>query len=434
MFAGVLGLYEIELTAGGGPDVHSSRVAEVPEPAIDLAKAVARDQGGGAGRQRHVDGRRHARGRQPHGGRRARRAPGSTCGSPTRTGCSTRARRGPRRRAVRAQGHLPAGARRSRRVPARALAEALRRHGTEPRVVPRAPWWAPYHVFGGVPFASGGPGSAGGAHGPDEWAEVAGTSAAHARDVRRAGAAVRLRYEEHTWPELQGARRPRRPRRRHPHRHTRGPWVPPPRRHRRPPGERDLRARGPGRRRPGAAVPDPGPRLHAAPHGLPRQRHAALERLRGDPRRPGPQPLPPRVRPHPVRQRPRLQPAAGGHRRAADRRRVPRRGLRLVLLPAEPRGQARDRRGARLGAPRRDGARVRARDLDLPRARARARADGQGGQGDPGLGLRARVARLVRRPAPGVAALVGAEPQRRGGRRDCGHRGQGRAVAFRRGR
>ena len=41
-------------------------------------------------------------------------------------------------------------------------------------MVPRAPWWAPYHVFGGVPFASGGPGSAGGAHGPDEWAEVDG--------------------------------------------------------------------------------------------------------------------------------------------------------------------------------------------------------------------------------------------------------------------
>jgi hypothetical protein len=29
-------------------------------------------------------------------------------------------------------------------------------------------------VFGDVPFASGGPGSAGGAHGPDEWAEIEG--------------------------------------------------------------------------------------------------------------------------------------------------------------------------------------------------------------------------------------------------------------------
>ena len=38
--------------------------------------------------------------------------------------------------------------------------------------------------------------------------------------------------------------------------------------------------------------------------------------------------------------------------------------------------------------------------------RARPRADGQGGARDPRLGLRARLARLVRRPAPGVAALV----------------------------
>jgi len=58
--------------------------------------------------------------------------------------------------------------------PVRALAEALRRHGTEPQVRPVAPWWAPYHVFGDVPFASGGPGHAGGAHGPDEWAEIEG--------------------------------------------------------------------------------------------------------------------------------------------------------------------------------------------------------------------------------------------------------------------
>ena len=53
-------------------------------------------------------------------------------------------------------------------------------------------------------------------------------------------------------------------------------------------------------------------------------------------------------------------------------------------------------------------------------------------QGDPRLGLRVRLARLVGRPAAGVAALVGPQPQRRGGRRDCGHGGQGRAVAFRR--
>ena len=65
--------------------------------------------------------------------------------------------------------------------------------------------------------------------------------------------------------------------------------------------------------------------------------------------------------------------------------------------------------------------------------RAGPRADGQGRQGDPRLGLRVRLARLVGRPAAGVAALVGPQPQRRGRRCDCGHRGQGRAVAFRRG-
>ena len=40
IFAGVKGIYDIELSAGGGPDIHSSRVAEVPEPAIELARAV----------------------------------------------------------------------------------------------------------------------------------------------------------------------------------------------------------------------------------------------------------------------------------------------------------------------------------------------------------------------------------------------------------
>ena len=56
--------------------------------------------------------------------------------------------------------------------------------------------------------------------------------------------------------------------------------------------------------------------------------------------------------------------------------------------------------------PGRDGARLRARDLALPRARARPRPDGQGGARDPRLGLRARMARLVRRAALGLAALV----------------------------
>ena len=87
VFAGVKGLYELELTAGGGPDVHSSRVAEVPEPAVDLARALVALKEARPGRQRDVDARRHARGREPHGGARdgARgrrhpvRRPASTC-------------------------------------------------------------------------------------------------------------------------------------------------------------------------------------------------------------------------------------------------------------------------------------------------------------------------------------------------------------------
>ena len=235
-----------------------------------------------------------------------------------------------------AQGHLSGRrARTPTAPPVRALAEALRRHGTEPQVRPVAPWWAPYHVFGDVPFASGGPGSAGGAHGPDEWAEIEGLRRLMHVTYDALRAAVRLRYEEHTWPELKELAQARRPRRRDPDRDTRGPWPPPAGRHRRAAGERDLRARRRRRGRPGAALPDAGARLHAAPHGLPRQRDAALERVRRSARGPGPQALPPRVRPHPVRQRPRLQPAARGHRGAPDRRRAPRGRVRVVLLPAE---------------------------------------------------------------------------------------------------
>ena len=164
-------------------------------------------------------------------------------------------------------------------------------------------------------------------------------AALHAHGPRHrggAGARMRLRYEEHTWPELRElAKRddlvvviPTATLEDHGYHlpiDTDARLV-----------ERDLRARGRGERRPGAAVPDPGPRLHAAPPRLPRQRHAALERVRRVAARPGPLALPPRLRPHPDRQRPRLQPAAGRHRGAADQPRAPQRGLRLVLLPPEP--------------------------------------------------------------------------------------------------
>jgi acetylornithine deacetylase/succinyl-diaminopimelate desuccinylase-like protein len=172
IFAGVKGLYEIELVAGGGPDIHSSRVAEVPEPAVELARAVVAMKevvpaanvtwmlaGTPADESRTV-------------------VPGIA-----RAGVDIRfADDDPAGRLdgalgsveVRVKGTYPAARSDPDAPPVRALAEALRRQGTEPRVVPQAPWWAPYHVFGDIPFASGGPGSAGGAHGPDEWAEIQG--------------------------------------------------------------------------------------------------------------------------------------------------------------------------------------------------------------------------------------------------------------------
>jgi acetylornithine deacetylase/succinyl-diaminopimelate desuccinylase-like protein len=169
IFAGVKGLYEIELFAGGGPDVHSSRVAEVPEPALDLARAVlALKQAVPAANVTWM-----------------------IAGTPedlSRTVVPGTARAGIDLRfddpvelpeltdgvQLEVKGVYPAARSDPDSAPVRALAEALRRHGTEPQVRPVAPWWAPYHVFGDVPFASGGPGSAGGAHGPDEWAEIEG--------------------------------------------------------------------------------------------------------------------------------------------------------------------------------------------------------------------------------------------------------------------
>jgi acetylornithine deacetylase/succinyl-diaminopimelate desuccinylase-like protein len=168
VFAGVKGLYELELTAGGGPDVHSSRVAEVPEPAVDLARALVT-----------------LKERVP-----AANVTWMIAGTPedvSRTVVPGTARAGVDIRfeepldelvvgdgvELRINGVYPAARSDPDAPPVRALCEALRRHGTEPQVRPVAPWWAPYHVLG-VPFASGGPGSAGGAHGPDEWAEVEG--------------------------------------------------------------------------------------------------------------------------------------------------------------------------------------------------------------------------------------------------------------------
>jgi acetylornithine deacetylase/succinyl-diaminopimelate desuccinylase-like protein len=174
VFAGVSGLYEIELVAGGGPDIHSSRVGEVPNPAVDLARAiVAATQ---AVPQANVAWMLAG---TPEDVSRTVVAGTARAGVDVRfleeDGEVERLRRAlPDGVRLDLKGTYPAARSDPGSAPVRALAEALRRHGTDPKVVPQAPWWAPYHVFGDVPFASGGPGSAGGAHGPDEWAEIEG--------------------------------------------------------------------------------------------------------------------------------------------------------------------------------------------------------------------------------------------------------------------
>jgi acetylornithine deacetylase/succinyl-diaminopimelate desuccinylase-like protein len=168
VFAGVRGLYELELVAGGGPDVHSSRVAEVAAPTLDLARAILAIKEAVP----------------------AANVTWMLAGTPedvSRTVVPGTARAGvdvrfddpldlpapPDGVTLDIKGSYPPARSDPDSPPVRALAEALRRHGTEPQVHELAPWWAPYHVFD-APFASGGPGSAGGAHGPDEWAEVEG--------------------------------------------------------------------------------------------------------------------------------------------------------------------------------------------------------------------------------------------------------------------
>jgi acetylornithine deacetylase/succinyl-diaminopimelate desuccinylase-like protein len=173
--AGCRGLHELELWAGDGVDVHSSHAGDVPAPAVELAEAIVA---------------LHAA--VPHAN-----VSWILAGTPedvSRTVVPGTARAGVDLRfddgqgdelLERARAALPAGVELVLNgtypaassppdsPPVTALAAALDRNGSEPRVQERAPWWAPYHVFG-VPFASGGPGTAGGAHGPDEWCEVDG--------------------------------------------------------------------------------------------------------------------------------------------------------------------------------------------------------------------------------------------------------------------
>jgi acetylornithine deacetylase/succinyl-diaminopimelate desuccinylase-like protein len=168
VFAGVRGLHELELVAGGGPDVHSSRVAEVQEPAVDLARALValKEAVPAANVTWMLAGTPEDTSRTV--------VPGSArAGVDVRFDDSVELPAPANGVELIVKGTYPPAASDPDSPPVRALSEALRRHGTEPRVRERAPWWAPYHVLG-VPFASGGPGHAGGAHGPDEWASVDG--------------------------------------------------------------------------------------------------------------------------------------------------------------------------------------------------------------------------------------------------------------------
>ncbi len=174
VFAGVLGLYEIELTAGGGPDVHSSRVAEVPAPAIDLAKAVVAIKKAvpAANVTWMIAG-------TPEDDSRTV-VPGSA-----RAGIDLRFDAGGDELLARVRelippavelivhGTYPPATSPLDSPPVQAMARVIERLGSAPAVAAQAPWWGPYFLYG-APFASGGLGRSDGAHGPDEWCEVDG--------------------------------------------------------------------------------------------------------------------------------------------------------------------------------------------------------------------------------------------------------------------
>jgi len=172
--AGCHGLLELELRAGGIPDVHSSLAGAVPAPASDLARAIValREAVPRANVTWMLAGTPEDESRTV--------VPGTA-----RAGIDLRFADGGEELLERVRSTLPDGVELAVKgtypasaapvdaPPVAALARALERHGVTPRITPQAPWWGPYHLFG-VPFASGGPGRADGAHGPDEWCEVEG--------------------------------------------------------------------------------------------------------------------------------------------------------------------------------------------------------------------------------------------------------------------
>jgi acetylornithine deacetylase/succinyl-diaminopimelate desuccinylase-like protein len=172
--AGCKGLYELELRAGDGVDVHSSLVGSVPAPASDLARAILALQAAipAANVTWMIAGTPEDVSRTV--------VPGSA-----RAGVDLRFDTGGDALLARAREVLPPEVElvvkgtyepASAPVdspPVQAMARVMERLGTAPRIAAQAPWWGPYHLYG-VPFASGGLGRSAGAHGPDEWCEVDG--------------------------------------------------------------------------------------------------------------------------------------------------------------------------------------------------------------------------------------------------------------------
>jgi acetylornithine deacetylase/succinyl-diaminopimelate desuccinylase-like protein len=177
IFCGARGLHDLELHAGGIPDVHSSLVAHVPEPAIDLVRAITSLKE--AVPQANVS---WILAGTPEDVSRTV-TPGTA-----RAGVDIRYLDGGDELLERTRAVLPEGVELVWKgtyppatapvdgAPVRAMAAAMERQGRTPEVHAQSPWWAPYHIFG-VPFAAGGLGRAGGAHGPDEWCEVEGLRA-----------------------------------------------------------------------------------------------------------------------------------------------------------------------------------------------------------------------------------------------------------------
>src|SRR5581483_9446154 len=218
-----------------------------------------------------------------------------------------------------------------------------------------------------------------------------------------------------------------------PRRDARGPRAAPADRHRPADHRGDLPAHGRDRTRRRAAPPADPARVLAAPHGLPRHDHDRLGHVHALLHGRRPLARAPRLPAAAVPERPRLEPELRGGGGAARRRRVPGGARRGGVLPLRPPLARADRGAARL-RPRRDGARLRARDVDLPRDRPVRRGHVQGGRRTGVSGRRAREDGLGGRAPEADAVVVGVLADGRAGRRHEGDGREGQRAARARGR